>query len=212
MLKSAPKFLFLLLLSSLVSAQGLKIKNTGTQTFYFNDPQKRNQATFHSSMTLLDLKGTADDISGQVSFDPSDFAKTLKGKIAVKVESINTGIELRNHHMKSANWLNAEEYPDLTFEIKSVSDLKSTADNKLSFKATGDYSMHGVTKEITADADVTYLEESEQTMKRAPGNLLGVHAKFYVKLSDYGIENQLIGNKIADNIEVEVNIVGSDKK
>ena len=209
--KAALKFLFILIITSALSAQSIKIKNTGTQTFNFNDPQKRNQATFYSSMELLDLKGTADDISGQISFDPSDFAKTLKGKIVVKVESINTGIELRNHHMKSANWLDAGKYPDLAFEIKSVSDLKSTGDNKLSFKVTGNYSMHGVTKEINADADVAYLEESEQTKKRAPGNLLGVHAKFSVKLSDYGVENQLIGNKIAETIQVEVNLVGSDK-
>lgn len=47
---------------------------------------------------------------------------------------------------------------------------------------------------------------------RAPGDLLGVQAKFNVKLSDYGVKNQLVGQKVAENIEVSVNIVGNNAK
>lgn len=200
-----------LLFAVTISAQGFKVKTTGVQTFNFEDPNGRNQATFYSAAPLEDINGTTNGISGKVSFDPANFAKTIKGKIIVKVASINTGIELRNNHMKSANWLNAEKYPDIVFEIISVTDVKQIDNNKLEFKAKGKFTFHGVTKEVVADAQANYLEENEQTKNRAPGDLLGVRAKFIVKLSEYGIENQLVGNKVAENIEVGVNIVGSNK-
>jgi len=201
----------LILFSGMISAQNFKVKSSGTQIFNFDDKSGRNQATFYSATPLEDINGTANDISGSVSFDPANFSKTIKGKIAVKVASINTGIELRNTHMKSANWLNAEKYPELVFEIKSVSNVKQIENNKLEFKVSGNFLMHGVSKEVTADAEAAYLEESEQTKKRAPGDLLGVRAKFFVKLSEFGIENQVVGNKVAEVIEVGVNIVGSNK-
>lgn len=200
-----------LILSSALFAQGFKVKATGTQTFSFEDKNGRNQVTFFSATPLEDITGTANGISGTVTFDITNFAKTLKGNLTVKVSSMNTGIELRNQHMKGANWLNAEKFPEIVFSIKEVMNVKQVDNNKLEFKIKGDFAMHGITKEVIADAEATYLDENEQTQRRAPGDLLGVRAKFNVKLSDFGVNNQIIGNKVADNIEVSVNIVGSNK-
>ena len=200
-----------ILLSTTICAQGFKVKATGVQTFSFKDDQGRNQGTFHSTTPLEDVDGTANNITGTVTFDVANFAKTLKGKIIVEAASINTGINLRNEHMKSANWLDVKQYPDITFEIKSVSDVKQIADNKLTFKVTGVYTMHGVSKDVTADAEAIYLDENEQTQQRAPGDLLGVKASFKVQLSDYGIKNEIIGSKVAQIIDVTFNAVGTNK-
>jgi len=205
-------FLFIFFINFIINAQGFKVKANGTQTFYFEDESGRNQATFFSTTPLEDITGTANSISGSVTFDVANFAKTLKGKIIVKVASINTGIELRNKHLRSKNWLDAEKFPDIIFDIKSVTDVKQLADNKLSFKVIGNFTMHGVTKEISANVEATYLDENEDTRKRAAGDLLGVRGKFNIKLSDFNVENQIIGNKVAEEIEVSVNIVGSNKK
>lgn len=201
-----------LLLSAItIPAQTFKVKAKGEQTFNFEDKMGRNQVVFSSTTPLEDFTGTANEISGKVSFDVANFAKTLKGKLTVKVESINTGIELRNHHMKSDSWLDAADYPEITFEIKSVSDVKQIADNKLEFKVKGNFKLHGVTKEVVADAQAIYLDENDQTQKRAPGDLLGVQASFQVQLSDYDIDNAIIGSKVSQNIPVHINIVGSNK-
>lgn len=204
--------LLIIFLTEAITAQGFKVKASGTQTFYFEDESGRNQATFFSTTPLEDITGTANGISGSVTFDVANFAKTLRGKIIVKVASINTGIELRNKHLRSKNWLDAENYPDITFEIKSVTDLKQLTDNKLGFKVIGNFTMHGVTKEVSANVEATFLDENEETRKRAAGDLLGVRAKFNIRLSDFDVDNQLIGNKVAEEIEVSVNIVGSNKK
>jgi polyisoprenoid-binding protein YceI len=211
MFKSFLTVMLLLLVSYSLFAQEFKIKAGGSQIFNFEDKLGRNQATFFSLAPLEDFTGTANGISGTASFDIKNFAKTLKGKIRVKVASINTGIELRNHHLRSADWLDEPKYPEIVFEIKSVSDVKQIADNKLEFKITGNITLHGITKEVSSSAEATYLDESEQTRNRAPGDLLGVHAKFYIHLSDFNINNDVVGSKVADNIEVRVNIVGSNK-
>jgi polyisoprenoid-binding protein YceI len=200
-----------ILITSSIFAQGFKVKASGEQTFNFEDQRGRNQASFFSSTPLEDITGLSNAVKGRVTFDVKDI-KTLKGKISVPVSSIKTGIDMRDEHMHSTGWLNAEAFPDISFDIKKVSDVKSVADNKLTAKVTGNFSLHGVTKPVVAEATLTYLDESEQTKMRAPGDLLGVQTKFDVKLSDYGVNNKLVGQKVAEDIEISVNIVGSNAK
>ena len=194
-----------------VFAQGFKVKATGEQTFSFEDKAGRNQAMFFSSTPLEDVTGLSNDVSGSVTFDVSDVS-TLKGSISISTASLKTGIELRDGHLQSENWLDAESYPEITFVIKNVSNVKSLEDNKLEAKVVGDFTTHGVTKEVIAEVTMTYLDESEETKKRAPGDLLGVEAKFSIVLSDYEVENMVLGQKVSDSIEITVTMVGSNAK
>ena len=43
-------------------------------------------------------------------------------------------------------------------------------------------------------------------------DLLSIRASFGVKLSDFGVENNIIGNKVADDIEAGINMLGSNAK
>jgi len=209
MKKTLSIFAVIMIFTASIFTQGFKVKASGEQTFKFTD--NKNQATFFSTTPFEDITGLTNNVKGSVAFNVSDL-KTLQGKISVSVSSIKTGIEMRDGHLQSAGWLNAESYPDISFEIKKVSDLKSVADNKVTAKVTGNFTLHGVSKEVLADATLTYLDESEQTKMRAPGDLLGVQAKFIVKLSDYGVNNKVVGQKVSENIEVSVNVVGSNAK
>lgn len=202
--------IIIILLSTISFAQGFKVKASGEQTFNFADKGGRNQASFFSTTPLEDIRGLSNDVKGTVTFNVNDI-KTLKGKISVSVASIKTAIDLRDEHLRSENWLDAAKYPEITFTIKSIKDVKQLADNKLQAKVVGDFTLKGVTKEITADATLTYLDESEQTKMRAPGDLLGVQASFKIKLSEFGVNNKLVGQKVAENVEVSINMVGSNK-
>ncbi|MFC2134107.1 YceI family protein [Bacteroidota bacterium] len=200
----------LLLVSSISLAEGFKVKASGSKSFTFFDKYGKNQVTFFSKTPLEDITGTASGIKGEVNFDVNDF-KTLTGKITVDVSSMKTGIDLRDEHLFSDGWLDAEKYPEITFKIKSVKNATKTADNRLTGTLLGSYTMKGVTKDVEAGFDVTYLDENEQTKMRAPGDLLGVRATFNVKLSDYGVEHMVIGSKVAEDIEVSVNVIGYNK-
>ncbi len=212
MMKRTLKFMIItLFVVSTAFAQGFKVKATGEQTFSFTDEHGRNQAMFFSSTPLEDVTGLSNDVKGTVTFDVGDVS-TLKGSISISTASIKTGIELRDGHLQSENWLDAESYPEITFVIKNVSNVKSLEDNKLEVKVVGDFTAHGVTKEVIADITMTFLDESEQTKQKAPGDLLGVEAKFSIVLSDYEVDNMVLGSKVSDGIEITVTMVGSNAK
>ena len=209
MTKYKAVFFLFLGLSVVLSAQGFTSNVSGEQTFNFVDKMGRNQATFYSEMPIEDINGTASGITGTASLNVSDFS-TLQGKIDITVESFKTGIEMRDGHILGKKWLDSEQFPLVSFEIKSVSDIQKTSDTKLTAKVTGDFSLHGVTKEITTDVKAQLLEESDKTKSRMKGDLLSIRASFNIKLSDFGVENNIIGNKVADDIEVGINMVGTN--
>jgi polyisoprenoid-binding protein YceI len=186
--------------------QGFNVKASGEKTFIFND--KSNQTKFFSTTPLEDVTGISNEVEGTATFDVSDL-KTLKGRVSIPTASIKTGIDLRDEHLRSANWMDAKTYPEILFVIKNVSDIEIREDNKLTAKVTGDFTAHGVTKEVTADVSMTYLDESEKTKAKASGDLLGVEAKFNIKLSDYNISNVALGVRVAEDIEVSATLVGT---
>jgi polyisoprenoid-binding protein YceI len=202
-------FILVLAAVTLTLAQGFKVKATGEQTFNFED--KRNQLKFFSTTPLEDITGISNAVKGKVTLNVSDI-KNMKGSISIPVSSLKTAIDLRDEHLRSENWLDAENYPDIIFTIKKVSDVKVVADNKIEAKVTGDFSVHGETKETVADVSLTYLDESDQTKQFAPGDLLGVQAKFNIILSDYNVENMVVGQKVSENIEITATLRGSNKK
>jgi polyisoprenoid-binding protein YceI len=204
-------FVFVFVTAVTIFSQGFNVKASGEQMFSFTDKYGRNQASFFSTTPLEDITGVSNDVQGNVTFDVNDFS-TLKGKILISVASLKTGIDLRDEHLRSANWLDADSYPEAVFEIKKVSDIQVLEANKLRSKVTGDFTTHGVTREVVADATVTYLDESEDTKQRAPGDLLGVQAKFKIVLSEFDVDNMVLGQKVSDKIEISVNIVGSNAK
>jgi len=193
-------------------SQNFSISKTGNQTFYFKDPQNRNQILFSSDALVETFNGLTSDVWGEVSFDPGDVRNTIKGNISVSVNYIKTGIDLRDEDLYSNRWLDAEKYPTISFTIESVEDVIVLGNNKIRLSLTGPFKCHGKTKVILLNADLTLLEESDLTLKRIPGDLLSFVAKFDINLSDFGIRNIFIPNRVSDKIEIVVNIVGTNKK
>ncbi len=185
--------------------------------FYVEDPANRNTVTFKSSAPLEDIVGTTNQITGYLNFNPDNPTEGGQGQLTVPVASLNTGIPMRDEHLRSANWLNAEKYSDIILNISSITkaELVKEMDNSKTFDLTtaGDFTLHGITKQINFTARVTYLEETEMTKMRLPGNLLAVRTEFSVPLDDFNItgpENmKIIGAKIGENIDIEVSLFAS---
>jgi len=192
-------------------AGGFNIESKGEQTFSFKDKVGRNQATFFSTTPLEDITGMSSDIWGTVSFDIEDVENTLKGEVSISTVSLKSGIDLRDEHIRGSDWLDAEKFPTISFKIKKVTEVEKIEDNKLKAKVLGEFTVRGVTKEVLSEVTLVYLEENEMTKMRAPGDLLGVRALFNINLDDYGLEHMALGKKVANEIEINVNIVGSNK-
>lgn len=188
--------------------------------FYATDPMGRNNVTFTSEAPLEDITGTTNKIHGYLAFDPQYPRKGLRGHMVVPVADLTTGIPLRDEHMRSADWLNAEAYPTITYFIERTDDIKEIKRSALAttydMTLIGNFELRGETHEIHVPVRVTFLRESEQTKQKMPGDLLGVRAHFNVPLKDYGITGgamgQVVGTKLSDTINIEVSLFASSSK
>ena len=203
-------FVFIVILFPVLTyGQGFDVKASGKQIFNFK-PVGTNQASFYSTTTLEDVQGLTKEISGSITFNVNDFS-TVQGKISFPVFSLNTGIEKMVKDLRSDSWLDAEKYPEISFNVKKAVNIKKISENKIEADVIGNFFLHGVTKEDTARATITYLNESPVTRQRMPGDLLGIQAELYINLSDYNIRHMLLGKRVAERIDIKVNLVGSNK-
>lgn len=196
--------LFLMLLGVSLSAQ----------TFTVDSKDARNQASFTSEAPFEKIVGVASGLSAMVMINKDDVTDMPKGIVKVPITNIKTGIDLRDEHVRSEDWLNASKYPFAEFKLKGI---QNTTSGKLEpgqkVKATllGDFTVHGITKEIKVPTELTYFEQNEQTKAKMPGNLLVVNAEFSIKLSDYGVEiPSMVVGKVNEAVEISVNFVASD--
>lgn len=205
-----------------VAASGMPALNpchakSGT-VFYVNDPMGRNNITFTSEAPLEDIVGTSNEIRGYVVYDPNRSSSSAMGRFAVPVASLDTGIPLRDEHLVSPMWLNAEKNPMITFELGKVTGLKlarRTSDAKTyEGKAEGKFSLNGVTREMEVPIRFSYMKESGKTQERLPGNLVVGRAEFSVPLAAHRIAGAkgIVGSKVSETIDVEVRFVASDEK
>ena len=204
--------LLMFVINNALFCQDLNINKPGIQTFYFKDPQNRNQASFTSDAPFESFTGVATDIGGEFSFDPFDIKNTMIGEIFVSVNSFKTGNEMRDNELKGNGWLESSKYPIISFKLEKVDEVITLENNKIKLVIDGSFSCHGRKKTIMLDAILTYFEESELTKKRISGDLLSVVAQFNINLSDYGIKSIFIPSRLSNEVKVLVNIIGTNVK
>ncbi|MBY0558287.1 YceI family protein [Hyphomicrobium sp.] len=93
------------------------------------------------------LTGRFDKFSGNFSFDDKN-PDASKVKVEIDTTSIDTNHAERDKHLRAADLLDTDKFPTATFESTSV---KASGPDKA--KITGNLTLHGVTKEITIDAE-----------------------------------------------------------
>lgn len=162
------------------------------KTYTFGKSDQRTNISFQSETDFEVILGSSVKASGSVTADFD--AGSAKMNISVPVASLNTGIEMRDDHLRSEHWLNAAEFPDISFTSNSVRKLSDT-----SFEVTGTFEMHGVAKELTVKADVRRIPaDLAGKAGLEPGDWIRVTAPFEIKLSDFNV-------KIPDMAAAKVN-------
>jgi polyisoprenoid-binding protein YceI len=162
---------------------------------------------FSVSHILGKVPGEFKDYDGGFSFDPKSPEKS-KVKVTIQVNSINTGMEKRDEHLKTPDFFDAAKNPTITFVSKKVT---SAGDQKYSVE--GDLTMHGVSKAVTLDVD--YLGQDE--MMGTP--IVAFSATTKVDRRDFGLVwgndkpltkggNLMVGN----DVTIQLDIAGMDKE
>lgn len=178
----------------------------GAKKYTLNNAVGKNAIEFVSDAPMEKMTGTADGVEGSFTLDAANLEAT-SGNITVKVLTMKTANSKRDEHMYDAMWLDANKYPTINFDVKSLKDVKVvTKDGRSVVTATavGTFSCHGVTKASTASITITYLPESAETKKRASGNLAMIEASFTVGLADHNITGKagVVGKSVGESIAV----------
>jgi len=186
---------------------GTSVAAAQSKTFKV-DSRGGSRAEFVSDAPLETMTGVTGKLSGEVVVD---LAKpgAAKAKLKAEVASIRTGSDLRDEHLASDSWLDAKKNPYAIFEVTSVSGVSELQPNKeVSATVKGKFTLHGVTRDVTAKAKVRYVPESQATKEaRVKGDILRIQATFSVHLEDYKVSvPTIVRLKVAEQIEVKVDI------
>jgi polyisoprenoid-binding protein YceI len=150
-----------------------------------------------SHMGVANFMGRFNEIGGTYAFDPEDLA-TATFDVMISAASIDSNNDRRDRHLKSPDFFNVAEHPELRFRSKLVKVF-----GKDMMRVSGDLTMHGVTKPITADMKLIGVGETAQGFKS------GFEATFTIKRTDFGMDTYVASGGLGDAVEVTVCLEGA---
>lgn len=161
---------------------------------YKIDPTHSSVGFAVTHLVINTVKGKFNEFSGTVVLDNNQ-VKEAQGTI--QTTSIDTGVANRDKHLRSADFFDAEKYATITFQSKRVEN--KGADTVL----IGDFTMHGVTKEVSLPVTV------KGPIQERGNSRIGLQAKTKLNRKDYGLTwsrtTEAGGLVVGDEIEIEIN-------
>lgn len=166
------------------------------------DPDHSNIGFKVKHLMVSNVKGNFEKHNGTVDINDKDITKS-KVEVTIDTNSINTGVQKRDEHLRSADFFDVAKFPTMTFVSKKVA--KAGKDN---LKVTGDLTLHGVTKEV-----VLNVEGPSKESKDPWGNIRkGATATAKINRKDFGLNwnkaletgGVLVGEEITINLEIEM--------
>ena len=106
---------------------------------YKIDPAHSSVGFSVRHMGVSNVKGHFDEFAGSLVLDNGSIQEA---SATIQVKSVNTGIERRDNHLRTADFFEAAKYPEITFKTKKV---EKSGDQTV---LIGDFTMRGVTKEL----------------------------------------------------------------
>lgn len=191
----------ILSLLALVILSAFQATNLSTWT---NDPSHSQLFFTVTHLGFNDVSGTFDDFTINVESSKPDFSDAVF-TLNAKTNSINTRVEARNNHLKSADFFDVEKYPEMIFKSTAI---KKAGKNK--YKLTGNLTMHGITKTVTVD-----LLYRGQTTNPMTSNLTtSFQINGTIKRSDFEVGGKFPEAIISDEVRIVANgeFIQSDKQ
>jgi polyisoprenoid-binding protein YceI len=178
-------------------------------TYYVGHHAKFVNISFSSDADLETIVGSTNSATGEIVLNLAK--KTASVSLSVPVESLKTGIDLRDEHLRSKYWLDAEAHPEITFKSLKVDFLKEK-ENEV--EVQGEFTMRGVTKPLKTT--VQWRELPEGAAKKAgfpEGRWIRFTTSFDVKLSDFGVKIPDVAvGKVSDTWKVAMTLFAGTAK
>lgn len=136
-------------------------------------------------MMIAHVRGQFNRISGVINFYPQDIAGSSV-ELKINAATIYTGIQKRDEHLRSSDFFDVGNYPDIVFRSTRIDHVKGTRAD-----VTGDLTLHGITRPITLSTGFT------GPVKDPFGDALsmGFIGSGIMNRKDYGMEwNQIMAD------------------
>jgi polyisoprenoid-binding protein YceI len=167
---------------------------------YEIDPAHSSAQFTVRHMMITNVRGGFSSVKGTVQYDSENPAATSINAV-IDASTIRTLDEQRDAHLKSADFLDVEAHPHITFQSRKVEKV-----GEGEYKVTGDLGIHGITKEV-----VLTVEGPSAEGKDPWGNIrMGASAVTKIKRSDFGLTwNAALetgGIMVGDELKIEIEV------
>lgn len=165
-------------------------------------------------MMVTYVRGHFKNIQGKLVYDPKN-PRDARAEIRIDAKSIWTGEPGRDTHLRSADFLDVEHFPEITFKSTQV---EITGDHD--YVVRGQLTIRGVTRE--ASLKVRYLGEWatpwwENGVDKGPKTRAGFFAETIINRHDFGVSwnglmdkgGLVVGNQVEITIDAEAILEGS---
>jgi polyisoprenoid-binding protein YceI len=152
-------------------------------------------------MMISNVRGRFEKFSGEVNFDEQN-PENSSVEAYIDASSINTREPQRDAHLRSADFLNVEQYPELIFRSTQIEQLDSTHG-----RITGNLTIRDVTKPVVLEVEYNGQAKSPYGKTSA-----GFDAQTRINRKDWGLVwnvaletgGVLVGDEIKIDIELEL--------
>ncbi|MEW1638973.1 YceI family protein [Streptomyces sp. NPDC093801] len=166
---------------------------------YVLDPAHTRIGFVARHAMVTKVRGAFHRFEGSAHLDGADPAKST-GQVVIRAESIDTGVEQRDQHLRTNDFLDAPGFPDITFRTSKI-EPKSDTD----YRVTGDLTIKDTTKPVTIDFEYTGNAVDPY------GNLrVGLEGSVTISRKDFGITwnaaleggGVLVGDKVVLEFDI----------
>ena len=173
-----------------------------SQVTYTIDPAHSTAGFKVRHLMVANVRGEFSGVTGTVVHDAENPANSSI-QATIDARTVHTRDEQRDAHLKSADFLDVEKYPTITFVSTKVQKVGQGEG-----KVTGNLTLHGITKEVVLD-----VEGPAPEVKDPWGNTKsGASASTKIKRSDFGLVwnaaletgGVLVGEEVQITLEVEL--------
>lgn len=165
---------------------------TAVSPWQNDDPHSQLGFTV-THLGIADVSGTFNDFDVTVKASKPDFSDA-SFELVAKTASIDTRVEARDNHLKSADFFNAEKYPTLTFKSSALKKV-----GKDRYQLSGDLTLAGVTRPVTMN--LLYKGQVINPMSKKP--TAGFQLTGVIKRSDFNFGSGFPAPMISDEVRIK---------
>lgn len=194
MRQSFSVWILTLVIGTLVSAGG---ESASAADVYAYDPVHSSVSFKARHLDISWIHGRFNEVAGKFSLDREDPAKSTF-ELTIKVDSIDTANQARDEHLRQPDYFDTKQFPTIEFKSTKTKAIEG------GYEVTGDFTMHGTTKQIT------FIMMGGKELDFKGTKRVGFSTELALKRSDFNFDKSAIG-PIGDTALVIIDCEGMRK-